>query len=42
VYKKKEEGSDVATLEPTVRESTKRAPAQATDAADVIKKWTKK
>ena len=42
VYKKKEEATDVASPEPTVRESTKRAPAQATDATDVIKKWAKK
>lgn len=42
VYKKKEEATDVAPSEPTVRESVKRAPTQATDAADVIKKWTKK
>ena len=42
VYKKKEEGGDVASPEPTVRESTKRTPAQATDATDVIKKWAKK
>ena len=42
VYKKKEEGGDVASPEPTVRESTKRTPTQATDATDVIKKWAKK
>jgi len=42
VYKKKETGEEVAVAEPTMRESTKRAPAQATDATDVIKKWTKK
>ena len=42
IYKKKEEATDVASPEPTVRESTKRAPTQATDASDVIKKWTKK
>jgi hypothetical protein len=43
VYKKKETaGEDVLVSEPTVRETTKRAPAQATDASEVVKKWTKK
>lgn len=44
VYKKKDgETVDVPVAEPTVRESVKqRAPASATDASDVIKKWTKK
>ena len=43
IYKKKETaGEDVSVSEPTVRETTKRAPAQATDASEVVKKWTKK
>lgn len=47
IFKKKEKEStasepDVEVAEPTVRESAKRAPAQATDATDVIKKWTAK
>jgi hypothetical protein len=44
VYKKKETATeeDIAVAEPTVRETTKRAPAQATDASEVVKKWTKK
>jgi hypothetical protein len=44
IYKKKD---DLAVLEapapePVVRESTKRSTEKATDASDVIKKWTKK
>jgi hypothetical protein len=43
VYKKKDEGETTEVAEPTVRDSAKRAaPEKATDAADVIKKWTKK
>lgn len=43
VYKKKAEASpEVAAPEPVVRESNKKPAAQATDATDVIKKWTKK
>jgi hypothetical protein len=47
VYKKKatQEGEampEVEAPEPVVRESAKKPTAQATDATDVIKKWTKK
>lgn len=44
IYKKKEDGEAAPEVsEPTVRESTKRATSEkATDATDVIKKWTKK
>jgi hypothetical protein len=44
IYKKKEDGAAAPEVsEPTVRESTKRATSEkATDATDVIKKWTKK
>lgn len=43
VYKKKDEAETTEVAEPTVRESAKRAaPEKTTDAADVIKKWTKK
>jgi hypothetical protein len=44
VYKKKDEAEAAPEVsEPTVRESTKRATSEkATDATDVIKKWTKK
>jgi hypothetical protein len=47
VYKKKvtqeaEASPEVATPEPVVRESAKKPAGQATDASDVIKKWTKK
>ena len=42
VYKKKDENSP-EVAEPTVRESTKRDTSEkATDATEVIKKWTKK
>jgi len=45
VYKKKEAGEaapEVESPEPVVRESAKKPAVQATDASDVIKKWTKK
>jgi hypothetical protein len=43
VYKKKADATpEIAAPEPMVRESAKKATAQATDASDVIKKWTKK
>jgi hypothetical protein len=44
IYKKKEDSEAAPEVsEPTVRESTKRATSEkATDATDVIKKWTKK
>ena len=43
VYKKKEAGDSVEVAEPTVRESAKRDTSEkATDATEVIKKWTKK
>lgn len=45
VYKKKEAGEaapEVESPEPVVRESAKKPTVQATDASDVIKKWTKK
>ena len=43
VYKKKGEAlPEIAAPEPVVRESAKKSTAQATDASDVIKKWTKK
>ena len=43
VYKKKTDAvPEIAAPEPVVRESAKKATAQATDASDVIKKWTKK
>jgi len=44
VYKKKEAAGDsVEVAEPTVRESAKRDTSEkATDATEVIKKWTKK
>jgi len=44
VYKKKEDGEAAPEVsEPTVRESAKRVSSEkATDATDVIKKWTKK
>ena len=42
VYKKKGDDVEVATAEPTLRESTKRPAAATTDASDVIKKWSKK
>ena len=43
VYKKKAEAvPEIVAPEPVVRESAKKATAQATDASDVIKKWTKK
>jgi hypothetical protein len=47
VYKKKvtqeaEAPLEVAPPEPIVRESAKKPAGQATDASDVIKKWTKK
>jgi hypothetical protein len=42
VYKKKDDSSP-EVAEPTVRESTKRDTSEkATDATEVIKKWTKK
>ena len=43
VYKKKDEAETTEVAEPTVRDSAKRAaPEKTADAADVIKKWTKK
>ena len=43
VYKKKDAGDSVEVAEPTVRESAKRDTSEkATDATEVIKKWTKK
>lgn len=43
VYKKKAEAlPEIAAPEPVVRVSDKKAAPQATDATDVIKKWTKK
>jgi hypothetical protein len=43
VYKKKSaDDVEVEAAEPTLRESTKRSTATATDASDVIKKWSKK
>lgn len=43
VYKKKDAADSVEVAEPTVRESTKRDTSEkATDATEVIKKWTKK
>ena len=43
VYKKKAEAlPEIAAPEPVVRVSDKKAAPQATDASDVIKKWTKK
>jgi hypothetical protein len=47
VYKKKatqegEAAPEVEAPEPVVRESAKKPTTQATDATDVIKKWTKK
>ena len=43
VYKKKDAADSVEVAEPTVRESAKRDTSEkATDATEVIKKWTKK
>jgi hypothetical protein len=43
VYKKKADVTpEIAAPEPVVRVSDKKAAPQATDATDVIKKWTKK
>jgi hypothetical protein len=43
VYKKKADAvPEIAAPEPVVRVSDKKAAPQATDATDVIKKWTKK